>query len=85
MEDAATAEISRVQIWQWQQNKVKLTNGDVVSKGNLKGVGHICFYNKNRIIKILKDWKIISINHILKNDIFRKSCHAEWEVIVEKK
>jgi malate synthase len=36
MEDAATAEISRVQIWQWQQNKVKLTNGDVVSKGYLK-------------------------------------------------
>jgi malate synthase len=27
MEDAATAEISRSQLWQWLQNKVILDNG----------------------------------------------------------
>ena len=56
-----------------------------VSKGNLRGVGHLCFYNKRRILKILKDWKSVSINHIIKKDIYGKVRHAEWEVIVEKK
>jgi hypothetical protein len=31
MEDAATAEISRSQIWQWVHNEVRLDTGDVVS------------------------------------------------------
>ena len=30
MEDAATAEISRAQLWQWVHNKVKLSDGRVV-------------------------------------------------------
>jgi len=32
MEDAATAEISRSQIWQWLHNDVTLTNGDTVTR-----------------------------------------------------
>ncbi|HET9518134.1 MAG TPA: malate synthase A [Actinoplanes sp.] len=31
MEDAATAEISRSQVWQWLHNKVRLDTGDVVT------------------------------------------------------
>jgi malate synthase len=31
MEDAATAEISRSQIWQWRQNQVVLDSGDTVT------------------------------------------------------
>jgi malate synthase len=31
MEDAATAEISRSQIWQWRRNQVTLDTGDTVS------------------------------------------------------
>jgi malate synthase len=31
MEDAATAEISRSQIWQWRHNKVVLDTGSVVT------------------------------------------------------
>jgi malate synthase len=31
MEDAATAEISRAQIWQWLQHGVVMTNGETVS------------------------------------------------------
>jgi malate synthase len=31
MEDAATAEISRSQIWQWQRNQVRLEEGSTVS------------------------------------------------------
>ena len=30
MEDAATAEISRAQLWQWLHNEVKLSNGSIV-------------------------------------------------------
>ena len=32
MEDAATAEISRAQIWQWIKFKVYLNNGEQVNK-----------------------------------------------------
>jgi malate synthase len=31
MEDAATAEISRSQIWQWRQNHVVLDTGDTIT------------------------------------------------------
>jgi malate synthase len=31
MEDAATAEISRSQVWQWVHNDVRLDTGDVVT------------------------------------------------------
>jgi malate synthase len=30
MEDAATAEISRAQVWQWQQHRAKLDDGRTV-------------------------------------------------------
>ncbi len=32
MEDAATAEISRAQLWQWIQNEAKLADGHTVTK-----------------------------------------------------
>ena len=36
MEDAATAEISRSQIWQWIHNEVRLEGGELVSAGYVK-------------------------------------------------
>ena len=38
MEDAATAEISRAQIWQWLKYKIWLTNGKQVTKPFLKNI-----------------------------------------------
>lgn len=38
MEDAATAEISRSQLWQWLQNKVILENGTELNKTNYKAL-----------------------------------------------
>ena len=32
MEDAATAEISRAQVWQWVHHKAKLADGRVITK-----------------------------------------------------
>ena len=32
MEDAATAEISRTQVWQWLKNKAKLEDGKTLTK-----------------------------------------------------
>jgi malate synthase len=32
MEDAATAEISRSQVWQWLHNDIRLDNGDTVTR-----------------------------------------------------
>ncbi len=36
MEDAATAEISRSQIWQWIHNEVRLESGELVSASFVK-------------------------------------------------
>ena len=38
MEDAATAEISRTQIWQWRTNRIMLTNGEILTGEYLKSV-----------------------------------------------
>ncbi len=38
MEDAATAEISRVQLWQWRRHSVKLDSGEAVTAGLLDRV-----------------------------------------------
>ncbi len=38
MEDAATAEISRAQLWQWVHHKAKLTNGRVVDIAMVEGI-----------------------------------------------
>lgn len=35
MEDAATAEISRAQLWQWRRHQVQLDSGDVVDEALL--------------------------------------------------
>jgi malate synthase len=33
MEDAATAEICRAQVWQWVKHGAKLENGTIITKG----------------------------------------------------
>jgi malate synthase len=38
MEDAATAEISRSQVWQWVQNRITLDNGEQVTRDLVKSV-----------------------------------------------
>jgi malate synthase len=38
MEDAATAEISRAQLWQWVHNEVRLTDGSVVTAASVREV-----------------------------------------------
>jgi malate synthase len=35
MEDAATAEISRAQVWQWVRHKAPLSDGTIVTKERL--------------------------------------------------
>ena len=51
MEDAATAEISRAQIWQWLKYKIWLTNGKQVTKPFLKKIikeETDCFYKSKK-------------------------------------
>ena len=38
MEDAATAEISRTQVWQWLKNEVKLEDGRLFNVGLYKEI-----------------------------------------------
>ena len=38
MEDAATAEISRVQVWQWRKHAVRLDNGKKVTSSYLRWI-----------------------------------------------
>jgi len=38
MEDAATAEISRAQVWQWVKHNARLDNGDVVTKARVRAL-----------------------------------------------
>jgi malate synthase len=38
MEDAATAEISRAQVWQWVKHGATLEDGEVVTKARVRGL-----------------------------------------------
>jgi malate synthase len=40
MEDAATAEISRAQVWQWVKYRAQLKNGRPVTEGMVKEIIH---------------------------------------------
>tara|TARA_R110000851_G_scaffold268351_1_gene421074 strand:- start:223 stop:882 length:660 start_codon:yes stop_codon:yes gene_type:complete len=53
MEDAATAEISRAQIWQWLKYKIWLTNGKQVTKPFLKKIikEETCGFKENKKFK----------------------------------
>ena len=55
MEDAATAEISRCQLWQWYKHKVKLDNGETVNDELLNRELELFDYNLE-IRKIVKDF-----------------------------
>ena len=51
MEDAATAEISRAQLWQWRKNEVVLDNGDAITsdwlRDQIRRVASEIINNKN--------------------------------------
>ncbi len=49
MEDAATAEISRAQLWQWLQHKAQLTDGRTVTKELLE----VLFYQEQKKVREL--------------------------------
>jgi malate synthase len=38
MEDAATAEISRAQVWQWVKHGARLDNGEIVTKARVRAL-----------------------------------------------
>jgi malate synthase len=63
MEDAATAEISRTQLWQWIKNKTELTNGRVCSE--------------EYFIKILNEEIEDSHENYLAKKIFKNLCLSD--------
>ncbi len=52
MEDAATAEISRSQLWQWLHNSVKTENGDTINESFMEEAVEAVFSEINDIENI---------------------------------
>ena len=67
MEDAATAEISRTQVWQWLKNEVKLEDGRVFTKA---------LFNEKIITEVGQD-KIANTKFKLAIELFKKLVTAE--------
>lgn len=58
-----------------------------IKDGTLSGVGGLCFYGRQHILKILGSaWNIRSIQHkeVCNHTEPRVSIHADWEIIAEK-
>jgi malate synthase len=69
MEDAATAEISRVQIWQWLKNHAMLDDEKHLNLGILR-----------QLISLV----MFSIKQDVGEDFFEKSKYEEAQIILEK-
>jgi len=54
MEDAATAEISRSQLWQWLHNSVETENGDTINDSFMESAFDSVFSEINHIENIEK-------------------------------
>ena len=74
MEDAATAEISRTQVWQWLKNEVKLDDGRTF---NLELCHKIFDDEVEKIIKEVGEQNMVNTKFELAIDLFRKLITAE--------
>lgn len=74
MEDAATAEISRTQVWQWLKNEVKLEDGRLFTKALFNDI----FDNEvEKIITEIGEDKIANTKFKLTIELFKKLVTAE--------
>ncbi len=74
MEDAATAEISRTQVWQWLKNEVKLEDGRLFTKALFNDI----FDNEvEKIITEVGQDKIANTKFKLAIELFKKLVTAE--------
>lgn len=57
-----------------------------INEGTLTDTGQIFFYSRNHIMKLLTDFKILSLQHMEWIEMLKPSydLHAEWRVVVEK-
>jgi len=57
-----------------------------IAQGTMVGVGQICFYGRQQVESALKDFNIISLQHIECTEILDPGwmVHAEWRAVVEK-
>ena len=74
MEDAATAEISRTQVWQWLKNEVKLEDGRLFTQALFNDI----FDNEvEKIITEVGPDKIVNTKFKLAIELFKKLVTAE--------
>ena len=74
MEDAATAEISRTQVWQWLKNEVKLEDGRLFTQALFNDI----FDNEvEKIITEIGEDKIANTKFKLTIELFKKLVTAE--------
>ncbi len=66
MEDAATAEICRTQVWQWIKHSAKLSNGTLIDKSLVKG------FIKEELEKIKNDFSLSEKTLYLSAKIFEE-------------
>jgi ubiquinone/menaquinone biosynthesis C-methylase UbiE len=61
-----------------------LTQG--IGAGSLTRVRQICFYGRSQVESLLKNYRILSLQHIVATDMLKPDheFHAEWRVIAER-
>lgn len=57
-----------------------------IQGGSLQGTGDILFYSKKEIMKKIRNFSIVKLNHIMQSDIAqeKENIHAEWRAILLK-
>lgn len=52
--------------------------------GSIAGTGYVCFYDKEDVLNILRDFHIVELKELVVNDYTNNSVHAEFEVVCKK-
>jgi malate synthase len=69
MEDAATAEISRSQIWQWVRHSTRLVEGPVVTP---------------ELVRVIADEELAKIREAVGAEVFARGRYAEARVLLDE-
>ncbi len=59
-------------------------SGEIVVKNRHEKNTIQSFFNKKKILRLFKKFKIIEISHITKKDIFTNTFHSRYHVVVQK-
>lgn len=56
----------------------------LTESGTISGTGYVCFYEKEDVLNILKEFQVIELKELILTDYINSNVHGEFEVVCKK-